>query len=78
MTYVTVNTDVDVYLDEFDTDDLIEELESRGHTVLKAVSTFGQSESEIKLFEQLYQKRRTNQDYTKELDQLIYNCIGRM
>lgn len=31
----TVNIDVDVDLDDFDTDDLIEELENRGYTVIK-------------------------------------------
>lgn len=30
MTRVTVNVDVDVHLDDVDTDDLVEELESRG------------------------------------------------
>ena len=33
MPYVTITTDVDVDLDEIDTEDLIEELESRGSPV---------------------------------------------
>lgn len=31
----TVTVDVDVYLDEFDEDDIVEELEGRGYTVTK-------------------------------------------
>lgn len=33
MSYVTINTDVDVYLEDFDDKDLIEELRDRGYYV---------------------------------------------
>ena len=33
MGYVTINTDVDVYLDDFSDEDLIEELRDRGYYV---------------------------------------------
>ena len=42
MAYRTVEVDVDIDLDDFDNDDLIEELESRGYTVV---------EEEVKKFE---------------------------
>ena len=35
MGYVTINTDVDVYLDDFSDEDLIEELRDRGYSVVK-------------------------------------------
>ena len=35
MGYVTINTDVEVYMDDFDDIDLVEELASRGYHVSK-------------------------------------------
>jgi len=37
----TVTVDVDVYLDEFDEDEIVDELESRGYTVTKSKSSEG-------------------------------------
>jgi hypothetical protein len=73
--YVTVNTwiDVDVGMDVIDTDDLIEELESRGESVA------GLEPTDLKeLTERLWIKRRNGQEYQQELDELIYNVIGRI
>ena len=67
--YRTVEVEVDIDLGDFDTDDLIEELENRGH--------FDETDIES-LVEIIYQKRRTGVDYQSELDVLIYNVIGRM
>jgi hypothetical protein len=67
MAYVSVDVDVD--LTDFDTDDLIEELESRG-------SLLGSDTK--KLLEDLYLKRRLGQDYQTELDQLIYAGLGKI
>ena len=67
--YRTVEVEVDIDLGDFDTDDLIEELENRGH--------FSDTDIES-LVEIIYQKRRTGVDYQSELDVLIYNVIGRM
>ena len=36
MGYVTINTDVDVYLDEFDDEDLVKELEGQGYYISKS------------------------------------------
>ena len=66
--------EVDVNLDDFDTDELIEELESRG-------VPFDGSEDpdDIKeLIQSIWLKRRQGQDYQRELDDLIYICVGRM
>lgn len=72
MPTVETYVEVDVDLDEFDTDDLIEELERRG----KGMDISSQSGTE--LLTAIYQKRRLGQDYQHELDQLIYLGIGKI
>lgn len=74
---VTVYTDVevDVELSEFDTDDLIEELESRGHMIAKDDRHDSDNQS---ILEIIWQKRRTGKDYQNELDSLIYNVLGKV
>ena len=63
--------EVDVELEDFDTDDLVAELESRGHTI--------DDEFDIKdVLTALYEKRRTGRDYQTELDELIYQGLGRV
>jgi len=71
--YKTIYTEVevDVDLSEFDTDDLIEELESRG----AGATEFGDSKG---ILLAIYEKRRLGQDYQTELDQLIYMGLGRI
>ncbi len=72
MPEVLVETYVDVDLDDFDTEDLVEELEKRGMGM--EVS----SETGTELITAIYQKRRLGQDYQRELDDLIYLGIGRI
>lgn len=67
-TYVTVDVD----LDEFSDDDLLEELESRG-LAAEAVES-----SATGLIHKIYSKRRLGQDYQRELDELIYNVTGKI
>ena len=62
---------VEVELDDFDTEDLIEELERRG----AGGSEFGDGKE---LLEAIYQKRRLGQDYQAELDQLIWTGLGKI
>jgi len=71
--YKTIYTEVevDVDLSDFDTDDLIEELESRG----AGATDYGDGK-EILLA--IYEKRRMNKDYQTELDQLIWLGLGRV
>ena len=47
----TVTVDVDVYLDEFDEDEIVEELEGRGYTVTKyqEVNTFDREDWQLLL-----------------------------
>ena len=73
MAYVTVDVDVD--LDEFDTDELISELERRGNDY----NTRGVDGDEARvLLEQIYFARRTAQPYEQQVDQLIWYVLGRM
>ena len=71
--YKTVYTEVEVDVDlaDFDTDDLVEELESRG----AGTTDYGDGRE---LLTAIWLKRRMGQDYQTELDQLIYNGIGKI
>lgn len=64
-----VYPEVEVDLSDFNTEELIEELEKRGNF---------NTELAKDLLEQIYYKRRTNQDYEQELDQLIYTALGKI
>jgi hypothetical protein len=70
--YKTVYTEVevDVDLSDFDTDDLIEELESRG----AGATDYGDGKGILQV---IYEKRRLKQDYQPELDQLIWLGLGK-
>lgn len=73
MHYKTVykEVEVDVDLEDFDTDDLIEELERRG----SATEDFGDGKE---VLQSIYQKRRLGQDYQRDLDQLIWMGLGKI
>ena len=62
--------EVDVDLSDFDTEELLEELELRG--------TESPGFAYEELVRKIYEKRRLNKDYQKELDQLIYSAIGKI
>ena len=63
--------EVDVDLSDFDTEDLIDELESRG----AGTGEFGEGKE---LLQVIYEKRRLGKDYQTELDQLIWLGLGRV
>ena len=71
--YKTIYTEVEVDVDltDFETDDLIEELESRGAGVLD----YGDGKDVLR---SIYEKRRLGQDYQFELDALIYLGLGKI
>ena len=71
--YKTVYTEVEVEVDlaDFDTDDLIEELESRG----AGATDYGDGKE---VLEAIYQQRRLGQNYQTELDQLIWLGLGKV
>ena len=67
MAYIT--TEVNIDLSDFDTEDLLDELESRNNL----------PEFQAKqMIESIYLKRRIGQDYQKELDTLIYEVMGKI
>ena len=73
MPYVSVDVDVD--LDVFDTDELVEELDRRGYDY----NTRGvDADAARELLEQIYQARRSGEPYQDKLDQLIWSVLGRM
>jgi hypothetical protein len=74
--YKTVYTEVevDVDLSDFETDDLIEELEERGQSMSNGAGPYDSKE----LVEKIWMRRRNGQDYNYLLDQLIYNVTGRI
>lgn len=74
MAYRTVYTEVevDVDLSDFDTEDLLDELESRGSLPIEG-SVDGKE-----ILNAIYEKRRLGQDYQTELDQLIWISLGKV
>jgi hypothetical protein len=76
MPTVYTEVEVDVDLDDFDDDDLINELERRGLDY----NTRGVDADEMRtLLERIWLKRRTNNpDYQRELDALIWGVLGRV
>jgi hypothetical protein len=68
---IYTEVEVDVNLSDFDSEDLIEELESRGI----GATEFGDGKG---LLLAIYEKRRLGKDYQAELQQLIYSGLGRV
>lgn len=62
--------DVEVDLDEFSDDELIDELEARGYHI--------RDENINDLVSTIFEKRRNKKDFDQELDDLIYAVIGRI
>jgi hypothetical protein len=71
--YKTIYTEVevDVNLSDFETDDLIEELESRG----AGATDYGDGKE---ILETIWIKRRQGRDYQTELEQLIWLGLGKV
>lgn len=73
--YKTVHTEVavDIDISEFDTEDLIDELESRGDLPVDG------SDSAKELINTIWLKRRMgDHNYQTELDSLIYTVLGKV
>jgi hypothetical protein len=73
MPYVYKEVELDVDLTDFETDDLIEELESRGE--LSSRTGPGPYDSN-ELVEKIWMLRRNGKDYQRQLDNLIYQVTG--
>lgn len=68
---IYTEVEVDVDLSDFETDDLIDELESRG---AGTATSFGDGKEVLNA---IYEKRRLKQDYQAELDKLIWMGLGK-
>ena len=73
MVYKTITTEVDVDLDDFDDDELLDEVERRNLSV-----TCRDPNEAIRLLEDIYYKRVTNKDFSAELDRYFYLVLGRI
>jgi hypothetical protein len=72
MPTVYTEVEVDVDLVDFDTDDLIEELELRGALPVE------ESGNAREIVEQIYYLRRQGQAYDHLMDSLMYAVMGRV
>ena len=72
MPTVYTEVEVDVSLEDFEDDDLIDELQRRG----KGFEVESQTPTE--LVTKIYEKRRLGKDYQTDLDELIYVAIGKV
>jgi hypothetical protein len=66
---VYTEVEVDVDLSDFETEDLIDELELRGHMA---------DTSSKEIVEAIYLKRRNGKNFLYELDQLVYGVLGKI
>ena len=71
MPLVYKEVEVEVNLEDFDTDELIEELERRGTGTVD----YGNG---TEVLQSIYEKRRLGKDYQQELDQLIWLGLGKI
>jgi hypothetical protein len=69
MPYITTEVDVDINLDCFDDDDIIEEYKSRGFDINGELE-FKEAVNEI------YQLRRLGKPFENELNKLICDALG--
>ena len=67
--YRTVKVDVEVDLYDFDTEELIEELENRDVPLSTQTKALVQT---------IYDKRMLKKDYQKDLDELIWEVLRRI
>jgi hypothetical protein len=72
---IYTEVEVDVDLDSFDDDDLMDEMERRG---LDLNSKYIDGDQMRELLTQVWIKRREGRDYQRELDQLIWYGIGKV
>ena len=72
MPTVYTEVEVDVELHDFDTDDLVEDLESRG-----ALPVDGDVNAK-EIVNQMYQLRRLGKPYDHLVDNLFYSVLGKI
>lgn len=75
MPSVYKEVEIDVDLDEFDDDDLLDELERRG---LDLNTQHVSGDQMRELLTKIWHNRRLGLDYQHELDQMIWYGLGRV
>mgnify|MGYP003350662450 CR=1 FL=1 len=73
MAYVEVEVDMNQFAD----DELVDEIQNRGYSVNDA-EFMEQNDKILSIIQTIWWKRRTNQDFTADLDNLIYESIGKL
>lgn len=73
MARIETYVEVDVELDEFDDDELLEEIERRNLSTKDC-----NPEEARRLLEEIYYKRVMNKDFGAELDRYFYLTLGRI
>jgi hypothetical protein len=68
----TIYTEVEVDLDEFSDEELLEELKDRN------LNVGGNVREAERLLEEIYYKRVMGKDFTAEIDRYLYETIGRI
>ncbi|CAB4241607.1 hypothetical protein UFOVP71_145 [uncultured Caudovirales phage] len=71
MPIIYTEVEIDVDLEEFETDDLVEELERRGQVT--GTARYGDATTQLI---KIYELRRLGKEYEKELDNYIYDVLG--
>ena len=75
MPYVTTEAEVWIDLEDFDTEDLVEELKTRK----ASLPSSAQSANVVDLVSEIYMTRHVrNQPYDHLVDELIYNVLGKI
>jgi len=72
MPTIYTEVEVDVDLSDFDTDDLVEELENRGSLPVES------NGDAAEIVEAIWLKRRLGKDYHTDIDMLIYRVLGKI
>lgn len=75
MPTVYQEVEVEVDLDDFDDDDLLDEIERRG---LDLNTKYVSGDEMRELLTKVWEKRRLGKDYQQELDQMIYYGLGKV
>lgn len=70
-----ITTEVEVRLDDFDTEDLVKELTDRNYK-FNTEDVDGEAARDI--LQQIWHNRRCSKPYQQELDQLIYKVLGKV
>jgi hypothetical protein len=75
MPYITVDAEAWVDLDDFETEDLIEELKLRKASLPSSV----QSANAVDLVNEIYLSKHVHKrDYDRLVDELIYSVLGKI